>query len=384
LSNDQFFQAKLNVLSKMVVNDLDKLFELLDVSLVLSGNKYVGACPIHGGDNESALNLYYDGYDVPGFWRCRTHQCEITFGKNIIGFTRGVLSRQELDYDSERNTKAIYGFRKTIDYLCKFTNTNFANIRFDHKKADRQTFVAETLRGTKTYVSQTTGISRTEVRSSLILPAPYFIARGYSSSILDSYDIGMPKRAKPENEGRAIIPIYNEKELMIGYTARSIYERCTECKLFHKQGEVCPQNNYDRNICSKWRHIDFESSLHLFNYWRAKPYMIESNTAILVEGPGDVLRLEEAGIHNGVAMFGVSLSRAQQTLLSHSQVMTMILLLDDDIPGKEAAQQIKNEYGRLYRMYFPKMPSGSKDVGDLNTDRITNEILPIINKLKNE
>src|SRR6476469_7821212 len=96
ITNDQ---DRLNVLAQMCTQRLDGLLENLQVDAFLSGNKYVGICPIHGdSDNAAAINIYYDGHSVPGYWKCRTKSCQNKFGKNIIGFTRGRLSHLNLGY----------------------------------------------------------------------------------------------------------------------------------------------------------------------------------------------------------------------------------------------------------------------------------------------
>ena len=56
------------------------------------------ACPIHQGDNSSALNLYIEGDSYRANWKCRTHQCEKTFKGSILGFTRGLLSYQKYNW----------------------------------------------------------------------------------------------------------------------------------------------------------------------------------------------------------------------------------------------------------------------------------------------
>ena len=66
-------------------------------------------------------------------------------------------------------------------------------------------------------------------------------------------------------------------------------------------------------IHSKWRHNkDFKTQEHLYNMWFAKEFIQSTRTAIIVESPGNVWRLEEAGIHNSVAIFGTNLSIKQK------------------------------------------------------------------------
>lgn len=375
---DLAFQARLNTLSQMVMLKFDELVNQLEVNLEPSGSKYIGCCQIHGGDNESAFNIYYDGYSVPGYWTCRTRQCHRFFAKNIIGFTRGILSNRKADWTIDDGVSNRFGFRKTIDYLSDFIGVRFEKIKYDYKKADRAIFSSDVLAGKSVYIKP--GIHRNDVRTHMTFPANYYLDRGYSESILDSYDVGMSKRPKPESKDRVIIPIYDSQDRMAGYSARSIFEKCAECKYFHNAFGDCPDLIY-RNWHSKWKHVGFDSSFHLYNYWKAKPFIKNTNTAVLVEGPGDVWRLEEAGINNGVAMFGVNFSSAQQTLLAQAQCMTIVSLMDTDEAGREACRKLKEEYGRLFRMYFPRV--SAHDVGEMTTDAITEEIRPLLRSLEN-
>jgi len=380
-SIDFDFRAKTNVLASMVMLKFDDLIEKLEINLTPSGSKYVGCCPIHCGDNETAFNIYYDGDTVPGYWVCRTKRCETKFRSTVIGFTRGVLSRQELDYHPEYNPNAIVKFTDSINYLCNFLGIKFRNIKYDISQAERAAFIAECKENSLKYISNKKGIPRDKVRANLIIPAPYYLNRNYSSNVLNRYDVGMSKTNKQGSIYRVIVPIYNDMDLMCGYSSRSIFEMCSKCRLFHKPETLCPATKEQKNLCSKWRHEGFESKLHLYNYHSAKKYIKESNVAILVEGPGDVWRLEEAGIHNSVAMFGVNLSSAHQTLLAQAQCMSIVCLLDNDEAGQIACKKIKEEYGRLFRMYFPRF--NKHDMGDMNTDAITSEIKPLLRKIEN-
>jgi 5S rRNA maturation endonuclease (ribonuclease M5) len=375
---DLAFQAKLNTLSQMVMLKFESLVNQLEVNLEPSGSKYIGCCQIHGGDNESAFNIYYDGYSVPGYWTCRTRQCHRFFAKNIIGFTRGILSNREMDWTIDDGSRNRFGFMQTINYLCDFAGVIFNKIKYDYKQADRAAFAREDLAGNAIYVKP--GLHRNKVRQHMIFPADYFVARGYSASILDVFDVGMSKKPKSETKDRVIVPIYDSQDRMIGYSARSIFEKCTKCKSFHNPSDLCPELK-TRNLYSKWRHVDFESSHHLYNYWKAKPFIKQSNVAVLVEGPGDVWRLEEAGINNGVAMFGVNFSPHQQTLLAQAQCMTIVSLMDTDEAGQNACKKLKKEYGRLFRMYFPRLRS--HDIGDMSCDEVTSDIKPLLRSLEN-
>jgi DNA primase len=133
---------------------------------------------------------------------------------------------------------------------------------------------------------------------------------------------------------------------------------------------------------AKWiNSAGFSSGNTLYNYWFAKRHIRESGVAILVEGAGDVWRLEENGIHNSIAIFGTNLTDIQKTLLFQTGAMSLVVMTDSDEPGRKAAKVIAEdtEIRRSFRLFFPKFDS--KDVGELGTDTITDDIKPLIERI---
>ncbi len=289
------------------------------------------------------------------------------------------MSKNRIGYHWKNKPNAIYGFPNTIDYLCNFLHVDYNKLKVDPKQEDRRRFMLECAEARNTAQNKCV-IHRDKVRKNLIIPAPYFIDRGFSREILCRYDIGLAKNPKIETKNRVIVPLYNEQNYLSGYTCRSIYDRCAKCRLFHDPDRTCPANEQEKKLHSKWRHIDFNSEYSLYNYWYAKEHIKSSHTAILVEGPGDVWKLEQNSIHNAVGMFGHTLYDGQERLLAQAQCMTIIVLTDNDEAGLEGAREIKKKYGRLYRMYFPNIKE--HDVGDMNEDAITQSIQPYIDAAK--
>lgn len=175
--------------------------------------------------------------------------------------------------------------------------------------------------------------------------------------------------------GRAVVPIYDiEYKHMIGCSGRSIYDLCQSCNTYHPENLECPESNNAWKY-SKWKHsFGFKSQEHLYNYWFAKDHIKKTNTVILVESPGNVWRLEEAGIHNSVAIFGSSLADKQKMLLDISGAMTIITIMDNDEAGKAAAKQI---YGKCYRTYNIKNIelNNHNDIGSMTIEEVKQEIL---------
>jgi len=122
----------------------------------------------------------------------------------------------------------------------------------------------------------------------------------------------------------------------------------------------------------KWVFSDgFPASSSLFNYWFARDAVKISRTVILVESPLNVLRLEEAGIHNSVAFYGGSgLTPAKMFLLDKLGTMKVILITDNDEAGEAYAVSVPKAIARQYNYLRIKLPEGVNDVADMSVEDI--------------
>ena len=92
--------GKLKQLSSLAAQHIDQLYEYVGIKTGYKNEILIkSCCPIHGGDNPTALNMYYNG-DYKVHYKCRTHQCEEIFGNSLIHFIRGCLSRFKYNWDS--------------------------------------------------------------------------------------------------------------------------------------------------------------------------------------------------------------------------------------------------------------------------------------------
>ena len=343
--DDYFAQHKLARINYLLTENIEDLFDALDIEYTRTHKMLMCACPIHGGDNKSAFNIYTE--ELPngtvGNWKCRTHQCEEKFGNNPLAFLRGCLDLT---------------WSKTVDWACNFLGISLDKLKSDTSSSDieKRKFAAS-VRGLKTQAKERpAGITRSQVRDRLIVPCDYYINRGYSPEILDKYDVGFCNTKGKRMYKRAVVPIYDSSyEYAVGFTGRATFD----------------------DYKYKWVHnTGFLANDHLYNYWFAKEHIMNTGCVILVEGPGDVWRLEENGIHISVAMFGTELSDQQMSLLYGSGANSIIVLTDNDNAGEKASMKINEKCKRLFRMFFPKM--NCSDVGELGSDDITSDIQPIL------
>jgi 5S rRNA maturation endonuclease (ribonuclease M5) len=371
-------QQKLKILSDRLCDEIEPLLSYFGIEFKTLPKMITMSCPIHGGDNPSALNLYPEGDRYRGNWKCRTHQCEEIFKSSILGFIRGIISHQEHNW--RVNGDDTCSFAEALAFAQKFINQNLDDIKIDKRHQEKSNFV-----NTVNYINEkkstivTHKVARPQVRKALNIPSQYFLNRGYTPEILSKYDVGDCLISTKEMFNRAVVPVYDiSNSYMVGCTGRSTFEKCLKCKTHHS-ADNCPKDS-ELWLNSKWRHSkDFKTQEHLYNYGFAKEYISKMNYAIIVESPGNVWRLEEAGIHNSLAVFGSSLSDKQKILLDISGALSLLLLMDNDEAGTKAVEMIKKKCNKTYNIFTLNITYD--DIGCMTIDQIQSDIIPQIEKL---
>ena len=341
---------KIYILTDKACDVIEDILSHFGVSYSYSHKRISGPCPIHEGNNGGAFNIYPNNNRGPrGLWVCYTRHCERRYGKSLIGFLRGLLSR-----DGGREAS----YSDAVAWLCEFLGVpSLEQMEVSPEDVERQKYVYTYSQVMKlTQPSQNGHWDKRKIVQNLQIPARYYVDRGYSESILERYDVGF----FPPHQ-RVIIPVYDDDyHFALGYTKRAVHD-----------GQQ-----------PKWLHSDgFDASQALYNFWFAKEEIRKTKTAILVEGPGDVWRLEEGGIHNSVALFKNSISESQIHKLLKAEVLSLVVLLDNDKAGKEGAKQIYQELFPFVRLFFPTINGG--DVGELHKDHITKDIKPTLQTIEN-
>jgi 5S rRNA maturation endonuclease (ribonuclease M5) len=371
----KYNQYKLKILSDSLCEEIDDLLEYLQIEYRQNGKMLSMPCPIHGGDNISALNLYPTGESYRGNWKCRTHHCEEYFKSSIIGFVRGVLSHQNHGWNKDGDE--CCSFQEAIEFVQNFLKQNLSDIKINKKTIEKNKFV-NTIKHIKSHEEENNQkIGRQTIVRNLSIPSQYFYDRGFSDKILIKYDVGECLNSGKEMFGRSVVPVYDKNyQFMVGCTGRSIFEKCNKCNSYHDPNLSCP-NDSDIWKYSKWRHShNFKTQENLYNFWFAKEHIQKTKSVILVESPGNVWRLEESGIHNSVAIFGSNLADRQKLLLDISGAMTILLLMDNDKAGTEGAEKIIKKCQKTYNIKTIKIDA--PDVGGMNVEEVKKVILPQI------
>ena len=149
-------QRQLKEISDILCSDIEHTLESLGVEDYKIIDKMVTmSCPIHGGDNSSALNLYYVGDTYRGNWKCRTHQCEETFKSSIIGFIRGYLSKEQKDW--EKPGDDTVSFAEAISVAEKIAKYDGKEIKISKKHKEKCSFI-NTVKNISTDKLKTDGV----------------------------------------------------------------------------------------------------------------------------------------------------------------------------------------------------------------------------------
>lgn len=312
---------------------IDAIFTAFNIEAKEYINRYSCNCPVHNGDNQTAFSIYKES----GSWRCFTMGCHDKYGGGIFGLVRCLL---------EKKSQKPVSFAEADQFIHDLLGGKF-KIEFD---SIHNVFF---LQDNKKEIAK---ITREQIRTRLEIPALYYLGRGFSLEILDKYDVGFCSNKKSQFFNRCVVPIYDEEyEFAVGYTGRDV------------TGRGKP----------KWLHSeDFNRSKTLYNSWFAKKYIEQSNTCILVESPGNIWRLEEAGIHCGLALFGTEISFEQMRLLSQYGTLNIILIMDNGEAGKSAASRIVKKLKGLYNIIIPKIDY--EDLGECPIQHVKERIIPVL------
>tara|TARA_Y100001938_G_scaffold138443_1_gene203970 strand:+ start:4233 stop:5222 length:990 start_codon:yes stop_codon:yes gene_type:complete len=322
---------------------LDKLPSILayfDIDYVEYPNRYAFACPVHGGDNPEACCIFTDGMTNKGNWSCWTQHCEEEFANNLFGFVRGCLSQKR---------DKIVSMNETAAFCSNFLNKSIDDIEYSESKKPKLKAIEVFNRKLERKPGQ---ISRGDIRNKIQIPAEYYINRGYTKEVLDLFDVGKCFSKNQPMSGRIVVPVYDEDYNYVGCVGRSTQE----------------------SMKPKWLHSKGFKKSVLYGLNIAKNHILETSTAMLVEGQGDVWRMHEAGIKNCVGIFGASINEDQLMLLEQSGALNLVILTDSDEAGNKAYDQIIKICGRRFNYYRPSI--SKKDVGDMTIEQIKEELYP--------
>jgi DNA primase len=144
--------------------------------------------------------------------------------------------------------------------------------------------------------------------------ADYLQARGISADTARGWQLGFAG-------GRLVIPLNDASGQTVGFCGRAIgnqvpkYRNSTGDLLFQRNGLV-------------------------FGLDQAAAAIRKEGTALLVEGPLDVIQLHQAGFTHAVACLGTSVSALQLQLLQRQGMKHLLIAFDGDRAGQSATEKL--------------------------------------------
>lgn len=361
----------------MLAQRLPELFDEFGIRLRRSNKRFFGPCPIHDGGAVEGFSIYPDGYEAKGNWKCRSGSCEKEFMRTAVGFVRGMLSNQRYGWP-DKNRKATT--KEAVDFILDFLGITEDDVKVDYGRVNRQRVTSDSEFWSRGKLEEAKPLfQRDKLRKFMTVPSPYFLARGYSPQILDTYDVGTYFKRGSKLYGRVVVPVYDEKGKGIGVVTRSVHPQCNGCRLFHNPTSPCPSSGGERAAAVRWRANDtFNDKMHVYNLWRSVPFIRESETIIICEGAADVWRLEEAGIRNSIAIFGSDLSDTQDSQIQHLMIKRIIVASDMDESGDKLWRQISTQC-LTYVNDIDRVPLPAKDIGEMTVEQVRSTFKPFLN-----
>jgi DNA primase len=256
-----------------------------------SGREFVARCPWHD-DRHPSLSV------SPS--RNRVHCFVCGKGTDAIGWLqdRQGLSFQEAVLDLARRTGVSVA-----------EGDPEAQARFEREWRERRQLMAQRME------------QRTQFHQALLqeleqggAAADYLRSRGISAETAIAWQLGVAG-------GRLTIPLNDASGQTVGFCGRAIgrqepkYRNSTGDLLFQRNGLV-------------------------FGLDQAAEAIRKQGTALLVEGPLDVIQLHQAGFTHAVACLGTSVSALQLQLLRRQGMKHLLIALDGDGAGQAATEKL--------------------------------------------
>jgi 5S rRNA maturation endonuclease (ribonuclease M5) len=363
-------------LNEAIIENITKILDHFGVDHKEKHTCVALTCPMHASSKPDSLTISLKEKSL-GVWHCWTNSCE----EEII-----VVKGEEKKRG--KYVTSLIAFLLEVKYNKPFSQwetlkwcSKFLNVQLDQNNQNNLDYVKIGRILSKDRIVNSSEITRQLIRSTLKIPSKYFIERGFKPEILDRYDVGYCNTPKKEMYTRVVVPVYDDNyKFMVGCVGRSINPKCPKCGGYHYSAKECPTNPIETKWAAKWINNDkFNRGNYLYNFWFAKEHIAKTGNVILVEGQGDVWRLEEAGLHNGLGLFGSSLGDQQKMALDSLNAFNLIIATDNDETGLKARETIKQKCERYYNIYFVDLDK--KDIGDMTKDEILKTFEPILEKL---
>lgn len=166
---------------------------------------------------------------------------------------------------------------------------------------------------------------------------PHFKERGLSPEIVGTFGLGYCD--KGIMAGRICIPIHNGDGAIVAYAGRWVGPM-----------EELPEGKGKYELPA-----GFHKELELFNLHR----VAHCRHVVVVEGFFGAIRLHDLRTP-AVALMGTTVSAQQLELLAHATARHVTVLLDGDMPGREAAGRVAGAIAKVAWSRIVHLPDGAQ------------------------
>ncbi|TPE69112.1 DNA primase [Halalkalibacterium halodurans] len=308
------------------IEEIRRSVDILDVigeyvQLKKQGRNYIGLCPFHG-ENTPSFSVSPDKQLYHCFG-CGAGGNAFTFLEQIEGFTFveavETLAKRANVVLPERVSPSV---KQNRDEELLISIQEFAAKFFHHVL-----MLTEEGKAGRTYLERR-GFTKEQIEHFQIgFAPPHWDAL---TNVLAKRDVDLKKAGESgllverESDGkrydrfrnRVIFPIRNGKGKIVAFGGRTL-------------GDDKPKylNSPESPI--------FQKGKLLYGFYQARPAIRKENEAVLFEGYVDVIAAWKAGVTNGVATLGTSLTEEQARMIRRN-AETVIICNDGDAAGAEA------------------------------------------------
>lgn len=319
-------------LSEEQLNTIRNAVDIVDVvneyvQLKKQGRNYFGLCPFHG-ESTPSFSVSPDKQIFHCFG-CGAGGNVFTFLMDIEGYSfleaakdladRGNIPLQITTSDSHNDDSQPKPTKKMIDaheLLCKFYHHLLVNTK------EGETALQYLLeRGfTREAIDK---FSIGYALNSWDFVTTFLTKRGFDETLLDKAGL-IVRREEDQKKfdrfrNRIMFPIRNHQGDVVAFSGRAL------------------GNDEPKYLNSPETPI-FNKSKLLFNFHQARPAIRKKEQAILFEGFADTISAAEAGVENGLATMGTSLTDDHIQVLKRN-CKEVLICYDSDKPGLEAANR---------------------------------------------
>ena len=340
-------KEKIAILNELGRKNFLSILDKFGVKYSDRGRYINSTCPLpsHPSDADNPTAFSFD-FDL-GKWACWTCHCEEKFGRDIVGFMRGMLEKD---------------LGTTVKWLTEFLESNLA-LSIDEIDVNSVDIVRKKKSEAQLIIHKTVP----ETLLTYLKPPNYLLQRGFTEDVLTKYQAGYWERPGTYMNERIIIPVRDHDNRLIGFTGRLTIEKeewssrsCNKDRTWIKWLHGTHYIRYNRKL------YPFKKEAVVFNLYNvANRY----DSIILVEGPLDGFKLEMAGISNWGASLGSSFSPIQQKLLLDAGIRKIYLAFDPDKAGRKFTMRSKKILGTHFDVQEIDVPA-PYDIGSLSPTTI--------------